>query len=52
LLENMGNSLFSVEPALLRAVHFAFTQPPRPTQVIPKNVLNLARAFKEIEPGA
>ena len=50
LLEQAGNSLFSVEPALLRAVHFAFTVPDRPEEINAKLILNLARAFKELDP--
>ena len=39
---------FSVEPALLRAVHHLFTSLPHPASVPPKAVLSLARAFKRI----
>lgn len=52
LLDSLGNSLFSVEPALLRAVHFVFTQPERLAHISPKNILSLARAFKELEAAA
>jgi hypothetical protein len=52
LLECLGNTFFSVEPALLRSVHFAFTLPERPLKISAKSILNLARAFRELElPG-
>jgi len=51
LVEELATSLLSVEPALLRAVHFVFTLPQKPQQVNHKRVLNLARAFKELEPA-
>jgi hypothetical protein len=47
LLDEDGNN-FSVDPALLRAVHHVFTASPKPASVPPKGVLTLARAFKEI----
>ncbi len=50
LLDDQGNGLFSVEPALLRSVHFAFTVPERSRKLNAKSILNLARAFKELEP--
>lgn len=49
LMERAEGSLFSVEAALLRAVHYVFTSAPRPGDVDPKMVLNLAKAFKDIE---
>lgn len=52
LLENMDHSLFSVEPALLRAVHFAFTQTHRAPHATRKSILTLARAFREFEAPA
>jgi hypothetical protein len=48
LLDEEDNHLFSVDPALLRAVHHIFTVHGRPAGVEPKKVLNLARAYKEI----
>jgi hypothetical protein len=51
LVEELATSLLSVDPALLRAVHFVFTLPQKPQQVNHKRVLNLARAFKELEPA-
>ena len=50
LLEQTSTSLFSVEPALLRAVHFAFTVSDSHEHVNTKLVLNLARAFRELAP--
>jgi hypothetical protein len=50
LLEQADKGLFSVEPALLRAVHFAFSIQDRPEVISPKRILTLARAFKEFEP--
>jgi hypothetical protein len=50
VVEELATSLFSVDPALLRAVHFVFTLPVKPMQIHPKRVWNLARAFKELEP--
>ena|SRR5436190_11870374 len=51
LVEQLEDSLFSVDPALLRAVHFIFTVGSRPAKVEAKKVLTLAKAFKEIEPS-
>jgi hypothetical protein len=51
LVEELGEGLFSVDPALLRSVHFVYTLPARPSEVSPKKVVNLARAFKELEPA-
>lgn len=51
LVEDLGHGLFSVEPALLRSVHFAFTSTERRGKISPKSILNLARAFKELEPA-
>lgn len=52
LLESLGNGLFCVEPVLLRSLHFAFTMPERALKLSPKSILNLARAFKELQPAA
>ena len=52
LLEVSGNGTFSVDPALLRAVHFAFTLPERAAGADPKRILALARAFKDLESAA
>jgi hypothetical protein len=51
LVEDLGGGLFSVDPALLRSVHFVHTLPTRPLEVSAKRVFNLARAFKELEPA-
>ena len=48
LMEEVESGLFSVEPALLRAVHYVFTAGDRPEAVLPKKVITLARAFQEI----
>jgi len=50
LVEELASSLLSVDPALLRAVHFVFTLSDKPEHVHLKRVWNLARAFKELEP--
>jgi hypothetical protein len=47
-LEVSDSGAFSVDPVLLRAVHFAFTLPERTEGIDPKRVLTLARAFKEL----
>jgi hypothetical protein len=52
LLEEAATGLLSVDPALLRSIHFAFTLPGRPAGIEPKRVLALARAFKELQPSA
>jgi len=49
-LEQLPGSLFSVDPALLRAVHFLFTAVDRPAKVELKRIVGLARAFKALEP--
>ncbi len=51
LLESMDGCVLSVDPALLRAVHYFFTAVARPPTVDPKDVMTLARAFKEIGPA-
>src|SRR5947209_5989344 len=48
LMEKVDETLFSADPALLRAVHYAFTVAPLPRTLIPKKLLTIARAFKEI----
>ena len=48
LLDNVGGSVFSVDPALLRAVHYIFTTSPDAEVIGPKRVLILARAYIEI----
>jgi hypothetical protein len=50
LVEELKTSFFSVDPALLRAVHFVFTVPEKPAPVHHKRVWNLAKAFKDLEP--
>lgn len=48
LMEEAGDGLFSVEPALLRAVHLVFTTADQPASIVPKKVITLAKAFQEI----
>jgi hypothetical protein len=49
-IEQLPGGLFSVDAALLRAVHFLFTVVARPGSVEVKKILVLARAFRAIEP--
>jgi len=49
LVEELATSLLSVDPALLRAVHFVFTLSDKPENIHLKRVWHLARAFKELE---
>ena len=49
-IEQLPGSLFSVDSALLRAVHFLFTVLLKPESVPIKKVLALASAFKALEP--
>jgi hypothetical protein len=51
LVEELASSLLSVDPALLRAVHFVFTLSDKPENIQVKRVWHLARAFKELEPA-
>lgn len=51
LMERSEGSFFSVEAALLRAVHYVFTAAARRATVDPKVILNLAKAFKDIDKG-
>lgn len=48
LMEELDEHLFSVDLALLRAVHHVFTVADRPAGIDPKRVLALARAFSGI----
>ncbi len=48
MMEGLDEHLFSVDPAMLRAVHHVFTVAERPAAIDPKRVLTLARAFKEV----
>jgi hypothetical protein len=52
LLEDVDGKLFSVDPGLLRAVHFVFTAVSRAVNTDPKKVIALAQAFGDIEPSA
>jgi len=50
LLENVAGNVFTVDPALLRAVHYVFTTATNPADMDPKRVMTLARAYSEIGP--
>ncbi len=52
LLEKVHERQFSVDPALLRAVHYVFTTLLEPAKVDPKQVLALAKVFRQLEPTA
>ncbi len=52
LLETCENGVFSVDSALLRAVHYVFTVAVSPDTVEPKQVVVLAKAFSGIEQAA
>jgi hypothetical protein len=49
LMERSGGELVLVEPALLRAVHLAFTGTTPGASVNPKKVLALAKAIKDLD---
>lgn len=49
LLEELEGTVLLVEPALLRAVHYAFTASSPLACIPPKRVLALARAFEQIQ---
>jgi hypothetical protein len=49
LMEAEDDGRLSVEPALLRAVHYLFTAGPQPAGSDSKKVLALARAMRDIE---
>jgi len=51
MVEETGSGQYAVDPALLRAVHHAFTAPGQPENLAPKKVLTLARAFEQIQPA-
>ena len=48
LMEELQTSAFSVDPALLRAVHYLFTAADRPETIMPRKAITLAKAFQEI----
>ncbi len=48
LMEGLDERRFTVDSALLRAVHHVFTVADRPTGIEPKRVLALAKAFSGI----
>jgi hypothetical protein len=47
-IDEDADRTLSVDPALLRAVHHVFTATVRITQIDPKKILTLAKAFQEI----
>ena len=49
LVEELAGAVFSVGPALLRAVHYTFCVSPRAASIPARKVLALARAFGGIE---
>ena len=48
LLEQADGDFLSVDPALLRAVHYVFSAIPQSSLVAPKQTLALAKAFQQI----
>ena len=52
LVETSEDGVFSVDPALLRAVHYVFTATVRPANIEPRQILALAKAFQAIEEAA
>ena len=51
LIDQSGDNHFSVDPALLRAIHYVFAGAPGRLSLNPKSILTLARAFKAIGPS-
>jgi hypothetical protein len=49
MMEVSEDGVLSVEPALLRAVHYAFTATARPANIEPRQILALAKALRAIE---
>jgi hypothetical protein len=49
LVEELNDKQLSVDPALLRAVHYVFTATTRPAAADPKQIAELAKAFRAIE---
>jgi hypothetical protein len=52
LVDEVEAGLFSVDPALLRSVHFVYGLPARPDHISQKKVYQLARAYQELELGS
>jgi hypothetical protein len=52
LLEQVELGLLEADPALLRAVHFAFSLGTAPERINPKKIMNLARCFQDLAPPA
>ncbi len=51
LMDEAEDGMFSVEPALLRAVHYVFTAAIQPASTPPAKVLTLAKAIQDIAPA-
>jgi hypothetical protein len=51
-MEKDRDGVFSVEPALLRAVHHVFTSCTSFGRVLPDKVIDLAKAFEQIHGGS
>jgi hypothetical protein len=51
LLEKVEERQYAVEPALLRAVHYVFTTVSEPAGVEPKQVMALARIYRQLVPA-
>ncbi len=51
LVESPDGVQFSVDPFLLRAVHYIFTMRDRTAQVDPRKILSLTKALKDLEEG-
>jgi hypothetical protein len=49
MLDEVGSDRYEVEPALLRAVHHAFTAPGLAENLVPHKVLSLAKAFDQFQ---
>jgi hypothetical protein len=47
-IDMLENNLLSIDPALLRAVHYVFTAGQEPATTDPKTVLSLAQTFQKI----
>jgi len=51
LLDRMEERQYSVDCALLRAVHYVFTTVLEPAKVDPRRVMALARVYRQLEPA-
>ena len=48
LLDQLGKGMFAAEPALLRAVHYAFSVSGPENAIAPRKILALTRAFEQL----